>query len=338
MAHPFKNIVGIDLGTSRTRIWSSGSDELIDEATALALDTQSTRVVAVGDAAAAMQGRVNDQLEIIFPVVGGEVQDEQYFKAFLKVLLQRVTQPLQIVQPTVMMSVPHFLTQAKREMVTQFLYELGMRQVYTMSQVLASAIGSGVPIADPSGSCVVSYGAGVIESGVISVGSVGTATNITIAGDHLSQKIGLHLQQHQGISVSNQTLQKVKKQVVSLDTQVTRSLVIGGQDVNSLTPREIEITNHDLDEVVRSVVVRQAELLDRTMQQIPPELVTDIVDKGILLTGAGAQLHGLAGYLSERVELPVAVVEKPDLAVINGVSTALQHLDEFVKSIGFLTH
>ena len=327
--------VGIDLGTTRTRIWSNESGFIVDEATWIAVDQHSGKVVAVGDEAAAMTGRVGESVKVFSPIDHGEVIDHELLQAFLKVLLQRVFTSLTFFRPLVMVSVPAGLSPAKREIVVESLFGVGAKEVFTMAQPLAAAIGAGVPIADSSGTFLFHLGGGVVEAAVISLGSMVISDETTKAGQYLDQKIVAAIKQEKELVISLRTAEMLKQMVGSLDEQATRTLLTSGQDLHRGSPKEVSVEAVVLFELLEKVADHFQQLLQRLLSDVPPELTVDIIDKGLLLTGGLAQLHGLSEYLVDKLGVPVASVDEPEKAVVKGLATALEHLDEFRESIGY---
>lgn len=327
-------VVAIDVGTARTRIWSSQIEAPLDEASCLAVEQPSTRVVAVGDEAAEMGGRVASKIEVIWPIRQGEVVDIELAQAFLRGLWQKAVPHVSIVQPVVMIAVPHTLSPAKRQLITEIIYKLGARDVFTISQPLASAIGAGVPIADASGSLVVSLGAGVAEAAVISLGSVVEATVSYQAGDYWNQLLQLTLQRDLGLVVGRGVTEQLKQHVASFGKP--KKILITGQDVEHVAPKEVWIETNDIQSVLDKIATSTAQLVEQVLSKVPPELTVDVIDKGILLTGGGAQLTSINQVLTEQLGVAVTVADTPADTCFKGTQTALHNLDDFRQSLGYL--
>jgi rod shape-determining protein MreB and related proteins len=327
--------VGIDLGTSRTRIWSSSTGFSVDEATCLAVDQSTGKVVAFGDEAAAMHGRVAQTVQVLEPVKQGEMVDPSLLQAFLQVLLQQVFPSTTFFRPIIMVSVPSHLSTAKRQILTETLFGVGGKEVFTIAQPLAAAIGAGVPIADASGTFIFHLGGGGVETAVISLGSIVVSGHSPRGGLHLDQKLQLDIKKKMELLVSRRTAEMLKSVVCSLQTGSTRELLTSGQDVSQGSPKEVVVTAEMLRPVVLGVAEHYESLLKSLLSQVPPELTVDAIDKGLLLTGGLAQLHGLADYCVSRLGVPVAVVDQPEKAVVRGLATALEHLSEFQSSLGY---
>jgi rod shape-determining protein MreB and related proteins len=329
--------VGIDLGSTRTRVWSAETGFTVDEATCLAVDERSGKVVAVGDEAATMHGRVTQSLQIYEPVKNGEVTDINLLQAYLKVMLQKVFPTTTFFRPLIMVSVPSHLSMAKRQILIEALYAVGGKEVFTITQPLAAAIGAGVPIADASGTFLFHLGGGGVETAVISLGSVVVSDHSSRGGQYLDQKLQLLVKRKAELLISQRTAEMLKIAVASLDEHSTRELLTSGQDVGQGSPKEEILTAQLLYPEVAKLAEHYESLLKRLLSQIPPELTVDAIDKGLLLTGGMAQLNGLVDFSVNRLGVPATVVDDPEKAVVRGLATALEHLEEFQTSLGYLS-
>jgi rod shape-determining protein MreB and related proteins len=338
-------IIAIDAGTQRTRIWSNtllnedsdlDQSEVIDRATCLAIEKNTGKVIQVGDEAQVMEGRVGSDIEVVHPIRRGEVVDSLQFKAFLQLLLSKIVSPITLSRPVMLIAVPSTLSVAKREQLSNSLYDLGAQEVYTINQSLASAIGSGVPIADATGSFMMQCGAGIIEASVISLGSSVANDTTWFAGHWFDEYIQAHFRQSFGLIISKETAIKIKSTMVQIGiSESNQEFLVSGQDLSTASPREISINEEDLQAPVQLFAHQFELLLKRLLANLPPELSVDVIDKGLLLSGGLAQLRGLEDFLRVSLGVPVATVEHPTLTVIQGLKTALQHIDEFKQSLGY---
>lgn len=327
--------VGVDLGSSRTRIWLEGKGVCLDQPTCLAFDRDSRRVVAIGSDAALMTGRVGKNISVVWPVAGGSVADPDSLESLLKLFFQKITLSQVFSQPIVMVSTSSELTSVARDTLVGVLYQTGAREVYTIAQPLAASIGAGVPIADASGSFVLQMGAGVVEATATSFGSVVHTTSTTRAGNYLTQKIQAIVKQLFELDIAHDTAEELQRRVTSVTTKTHRELLITGQDSTTKSPRERVITSDDLKKTVTGVLKRYEGLLRRLLSELPPELTVDVIDKGLLLSGAFAQLDGVDAFFVRALGVPVSVVDKPDHAVVLGIGSTLQNLDQFKESLGY---
>ncbi len=330
--------LGLDLGSDQTRLYLLGQGVVIDQPSVLALNEKNGKVVAVGQDAAEMEGRVegpNSPLKLYRPFQQGQVYDNETAQALLRVWLQEILGWRFLFSPVVMVSVPAASTQASRQAVTELLHELGAREVYTMAQPLAAAIGSGVPIADASGTLIAQLGAGVAEVALISLGSLVEFESTLQAGRELDQQLQLTIQENYKATVGLETVKKLKHQLLLLNGSTQTSLVIG-QSLSDQSPQEIQVQASQLSPVVKVAADRLVAMIRSLLAKTPPELTADVLDKGVLLAGGLAQLRGLSTYLTQSLGLPVSLVEKPQQVVVDGLGLALEHLDEFKQSFGYM--
>jgi rod shape-determining protein MreB and related proteins len=327
--------IGLDLGSDRVRIWQAGNGIVADEPARIAVDRLSGRVLAVGQDALDMEGRVADHIAVVRPMRDGELYDARAAQTFLKVLLQKVYPSRLVVNPVILGSVPAGSTQAAREAMTQLLYSLGAREAYTIAAPLAASIGAGVPIADASGSFFLHLGAGVVEGAVISLGSLVSHETTRYAGDYLTDRVRYQIKKTQTLTVSRTTAELVKRNIASAHYQASREQLVAGQDLQTGNPKEVMITAATLHPEITQIIKRYEDLLRQLLSNIPPELTVDVIDKGLLLSGGLAQIHGLEQHLTKTLGIATSVVEEPDLAVINGIGTVLEHLDQFTESLAY---
>ncbi|MBD3250038.1 MAG: hypothetical protein GF381_00480 [Candidatus Pacebacteria bacterium] len=327
--------IGLDLGSARTRMWVQGEGLLINEASLVALDTQNQKLIAVGDQANSMSGRAGEGIEVRPLLKRGQLQDDELLESFLKILLQRISDKAAFISPSIMVSLPTNLTPAKKQATVQVLYQLGAREVYTVSQPLAAAIGSGVPTADASGCFLLQLGQGVVEAAAISLGKVVVSKTSFQAGHFLSRDIGYWLKKSQQLEVSQEVVEQIKTRILSLDQERNLSLAIVGVGLTKRDPQEIKLNSSQLRSLAEQSADHWGGLVRQLLSQVPPALTADVLDKGILLSGGLAQLDGLASHLTQLLQLPVSLVENPDQAVVDGTATILEHLSEFKKSLAY---
>lgn len=342
--------VGLDLGSDKTRIWNDRDGLVLDQPSCLAVDQRSQRVLAVGDEAQAMEGRVGSHIKVHYPIRRGVVYDADLAQALVKAFLHEGSWLSSFFNPLMLVSAPAGCTQAERDGLVQLAYSLGASEVYTITEPLAASIGAGVPIADASGSFFLHLGAGRVEGSVVSLGSLVDFESTDKAGLALLRSIRRSFQQDQQLIISQETarwiLQEVCQVVVdngqasfartkSGQGEAGNKQLVAGQDLIEGSPKEILIQASDLHAVVLQAANRYKLLLEKLLSRIPPELTVDVIGKGLLLSGGLAQLKGLGGYLTKKIGAPVAVVDKPDQAVIDGLAVVLENIKLFKESLGY---
>lgn len=331
----FTQVVGLDLGTSQTRIWTDREGIILTEPTCLAVDERTNKVVAVGQEAVAMEGRVGRSVKLYRPIQSGKLYDMDIARALLKVFLQRVLKSNSFFRPIMMVSLPASSTEVDRVAMTELLYSVGAREVYTISQPLAAAIGAGVPIADASGSFILQMGSGIVEAGIISLASLITFESTRLAGMTADVRIQNQVRDEVGLTIGLETAEELKHSLATILPGATKEELVTGQDVIESSPKEVKLTSAQIRPPLLKLADQYESLLKKLFSQIPPELTADVIDKGMLLSGGLAQLNGLDLYLVNHLGIPVAVVEEPHLTTIKGIATALEHLDLFKESLGY---
>ena len=327
-------LVGVDLGTSRVRIWIDKGGFVLDEPSCIAIDSRSQKVIAVGSEAFEMRGRVGEHIKVWFPIKKGQVYDLDIALAMMKLFWEKAV-GRNLISPVVMVSIPASSTDVSEKITTKLFYSLGAKEVYTISQSLAAVIGAGVPIADASGGFILQMGAGVVEGAVISLGGVVGYESSTLAGEMADERIILSLRKNQQVIIGLQTAEKVKSQVGSV-ANLTAEITVGGKDMARSSPQEIKVNSLMIAQPLTKLAIVYENLLKKLLTQIPPELTVDIIDKGLLLSGGWAQLRGLEEFFIEKLGIPASVVEEPERVVIKGIGTVLRHLDEFKESLGYI--
>jgi len=328
--------IGIDLGTSRLRIWTNQDGYIVDEPTAIAVDTERDKVIAVGKEAREMFGRVSDKIVVSRPMSAGFMTNPELTQAMLRVFLQKVFKNPFFLKPIFMLSVPSEAGEAERSALLEVMIAVGAREVYFVDQLVAAAIGAGVPIADASGSFMLHLGAGVVETGIISLGSIIQSHTGSWGGDELDRAIQRVLRQSDYLSIGLATAEKLKNQLSDLREQPSsKNLRVTGQDLLESAPREVLVPAIALQTVLNQAAVEYVQIMKKLLEKIPAELTSDVIDKGLLLSGGLANLKGLDGFLLNHLGIPVSVVDEPERAVIKGVARILQNLDLFKESIGY---
>jgi rod shape-determining protein MreB len=327
--------IGIDLGSTKVRMWSDQDGVFVDEPACIAIDRKLQKVLAVGKEAQEMMGRMGQDVQVVFPIEAGIITDQEVASVMLRLFLRRALKSLYFFRPIYMVSVGAHFTQTERDEVVKIFYALGAHEVYLVDQCLAAAIGAGVPIADASGTFLVQLGGGVVEAGIISFGSLVAAQTLLEAGKALDRKIQIAIKKQHKLQIGSQTAQKLKHSLGSVEAELNKELLVTGQDLITAVPREVTITASTLHPVLSEYAEHCAALVKKLFAQVPSELTSDVIDKGMLLSGGLAQLHGLDHFFTARLGVLATVVEDPEQAVIRGLEQILQNLELFKESVGY---
>ncbi len=331
----FNRRIGIDLGSSRTRIWVNGQGLIVNEPSLIAVDQRDQRVLAVGQEAKDMLGRVDKTVQVFSPIKYPKIEDDDLVQALLKVLLNRLSQEVYFFSPVMLLVIPSHTTPVVKDVLVKILTNLGASEVLLIEQPLAAMIGAGVPIADASGSFVLQLGESVVEAAALSLGKTVRTFTSHQAGSDMSQELIYWFRQEKNLKISTNIAEKVKRRLGNLSEEAHYKLGVSGVKLQGKSLTEIEVHAQEVRQVLEPYGQIYLSLLKELLTSVPPDLTIDVVDKGLLLSGGLAQLAGLEDYFIRRLDIPVSMVEEPDLAVIRGVGTVLKHLDEFKQSLAY---
>jgi rod shape-determining protein MreB len=316
--------LGIDLGTTQTRIADSTA-VLIDEPTIVAIVIAEQKIVALGREAQGMQGRVSaESIEVAHPMQNGVVADYEITEALLAYLLRQVSGPMRILRPRVMITVPYGVTSVEARAVHEAVLQAGSRDAYLIQQPLAAAIGVDLPVGSPSGNMVVCLGGGATQAAVISMHGIVAAETLRAGGLHLDEAVAAYVRRKYGVVIGPTTAEQLKLRIGAAVLQEKEdSLEVQGQDQVSGLPRPVTLTSGEVVEALQEPLKQVVENCRRVLEKTPPELVSDIIDRGVALTGGGAQLRGIDKLLTKALGIPAYVVDNPTTCVVQGAVKAL---------------
>ena len=316
--------LGIDLGTTQTRIADSGG-VLMDEPTIVAIVIEEQKIVALGKEARGMQGRVSEEtIEVTHPLQKGVVADYEITEALLAYLLKQVSGPMRIFRPRVMITVPYGVTSVEARAVHEAVLQAGSRDAYLIQQPLAAALGVDLPVGAPSGNMVVCLGGGTTQAAVISMYGIVAAETLRAGGMQLDEAIALYVRRKYGVVIGLTTAEQLKVRIgaaVSQDKE--ESLEVQGQDQVSGLPRPVTLTTGEVVEALQEPLKQVIENCRRVLEKTPPELVSDIIDSCLALTGGRAQMRGIDKLLTKALGIPAYVVDNPTTCVVQGAVKAL---------------
>jgi rod shape-determining protein MreB len=323
-AFSFSKDLGIDLGTIQTRIADSGGI-LVDEPTIVAIVIQEQKIVALGMEAAGMQGRVSDEsIEVANPLQNGVVADYEITEALLHHLIRRVSGPMRVFRPRVMITVPYGVTSVESRAVHEAVLQAGSRDAYLIQQPLAAALGVDLPIGSPSGNMVICMGGGVTQAAVISMYGIVAAETMRSGGTQLDEAIVTYVRKKYGVIIGPSTAEQLKIKIgAAIPQDKEESLEVQGQDQVSGLPRPVTLTTGEVVEALQEPLKQVIETCRRVLEKTPPELVSDIIDRGVALCGGGALLRGTDKLLTKALGIPAYMVDNPTTCVVEGAVKAL---------------
>ncbi len=322
----FSKDLGIDLGTMFTRL-ADGTQVLLEEPTIVAIEVNDQKMVAVGQEARDMQGRVPESIEVSRPLRNGVIADYEITETLLSYLLQRVSGSMRIFRPRVMVSVPYGVTSVERRAVYEAVMEAGSREAFLIQQPLAAAIGIDLPINSPSGNMVICLGGGCTEAAVMAMYGIVSADTLRSGGLDLDEAIISYVRRKYGVVIGQITAEQLKVRIGAAVPQDTEnSMEVQGQDQVTGLPRPVTLTTGEIVEALQDPLKLIVENGRKVLEKTPPELVSDIIDRGVALCGGGALLRGVDRLLTKSLGIPAYLVDNPMTCVVEGA----------VKSFGML--
>lgn len=319
----FSKDLGIDLGTMFTRLADS-TQVLVEEPTIVAIEAYAQKMVAVGQEARDMYGRVPDSIEVARPLKNGVIADYEITETLLSYLLQRVSGSMRIFRPRVMISVPYGVTSVERRAVYEAVLEAGSREAYLIQQPLAAALGVDLPIGSPSGNMAICLGGGCTEAAVMAMYGIVSGETLRAGGMDLDEAIVNYIRRKYGIVIGQVTAEQLKTKIGAAVPQDTEnSMEVQGQDQVTGLPRPVTVTTGEIVEALQEPLKAVIETGRRVLERTPPELVADIIDRGVALCGGGALLRGIDKLLTKSLGIPAYLVDNPMTCVVEGAVKSL---------------
>ena len=320
--------IGIDLGTTNVLVYVVGKGIVLSEPSVVAISTKRGHVQAVGRGAMEMLGRNPDTIEVIRPMRSGVIADYVITEAMLRYFIQRVSGWLRLFKPEVMVSIPAGATTVEMRAVRDAAIQSGAGKWHLIREPLAAAIGANVPIAEPSGNMVVCIGGGTTEVAVISLNGVVVSNSLRVAGNRLDEAIASYIKRKYNLMIGERTAEEVKVQIGSaLILDPPLKMTVRGRDQVSGLPRTVEVSSTEITEAMMEPLQHILEAIRTVLVETPPELASDIIDRGIVLTGGTAQLRQFDRLLTQATGVPCYVADHPLHCTCIGTGLALQHME-----------
>ena len=331
----FSNDIGIDLGTANTLVYVKGRGIVINEPSIVAINQKTGQVVAVGQQAKDMLGRTPAHIIAVQPVVDGVISDFEVTAEMLSYLIRKAQEGHpKFLGPRIAIGVPSGITSVEIRAVRDAARAGGAREVHIIEEPLAAAIGIELSVHEPRGSMVVDIGGGTTDVGIISLGGIVNSRNVRVAGDRFNADIVSHARNEFKLVIGSKTAEEIKIAIASVASSRERLEAIArGRDVVTGLPREIIITDSDVRNAIGHSVEELLEAVKEVLESTPPEIVADVMQRGIHLVGGGALIRGLAEFLSSSLGVPVVVAADPLTAVVRGTSIILSDLDMYREAL-----
>ena len=328
----FSRDIGIDLGTANVLIHVKGKGIVLDEPSVVAMDRNTGKVLEVGEAAWKMVGRTPGNIEAIRPLKDGVIADFDVTEAMLKHFVNKINVRGMFSKPRMLICCPTNITKVEQKAIKQAAEKSGGKIVYLEEEPKVAAIGAGMDIFQPSGNMIVDIGGGTTDVAVLSMGDIVTSQSIKMAGDKFDMDILNYVKKEYKLLIGERTAEDIKIQVATVFPGArNESIDIRGRDMMSGLPRTITIHSEEIEKALRESIYVIVQAAKNVLEKTPPELSADIIDRGVILTGGGALLHGIDQLLAEELKVPVFLSEEPMSCVAKGTGIMLENIDKIAR-------
>ena len=333
LASAFLKDIGIDLGTANTLVYIKGQGVVIDEPSVVAIEKSTGKVLAVGSEAKNMLGRTPGNIVAVRPLKDGVIADFDITQEMLKYFIRKVIGGRSLIQPRIVVGIPSGVTEVEKRAVIDATIQAGAREAFLIEEPMAAAIGAELPVYEPTGSIVVDIGGGTTDVAVISLGGIVKSTSVRVGGDKVDDAIVQYIKKTYRVLIGERTAEEIKIKIgaaVILGSEGAETYSFRGRDLVTGLPRTIEVTSKVIEEAINDPVFSIVEAVKSTLEKTPPELASDIMDRGIMLTGGGALLKNIDKLLSKETGVPVFVAEDALACVAYGTGKVAENM-EFLK-------
>jgi rod shape-determining protein MreB and related proteins len=328
----FSNDIGIDLGTANTLVFVRGQGIVLNEPSVVAVEVSTNKILAIGSEARKMLGRTPGEINAIRPLKDGVIADFEITERLLSDFIKRVVRHKFLMKPRIVICVPSGITEVEKRAVRDSAENAGAREVFLVQEPMAAAIGVGLPVDQPSGIMIIDVGGGTSEIAVIALNGIVNNTSIRIAGDEMNEAIVIYLKKNYNLLIGELTAEEVKINIGSaFELDREEFMEIKGRDLVAGVPKNIKISSAQIREALTEPVNSIIDAVRQSLEQTPPELASDILDRGIVLTGGGALLKGLDKRIRHETNLPVIVADDPLTCVARGTGVILENMNKYSK-------
>jgi len=326
------NEVAVDLGTATTLIYLKEKGIVLDEPSVVAIDKETGKVIAVGDEAKKMLGKTPTEIIARRPMKDGVIADFVLVQEMLHHFITKVTKKSLFLHPKVLICVPSGITEVEMRAVKDSAIQAGAREVYLVSEPIAAAVGIGLPISEPIGNMVIDIGGGTTEIAVIALSGIVSSISVRTAGDEMDEAIVEYVKRKYNVLIGEQTAERIKMEIGDcVPLGEDKEMEIRGRDLVRGVPRTLKITSSEVREALKEPLSQIIDATKKALDRTPPELSSDIIDKGIYLTGGGALLKNLDVLIQEATGLPVRIAEDPRTCVVRGAGKILDNIENYEK-------
>ncbi len=330
----FVRKIGIDLGTANVLVYVPGKGIVVNEPSVVAVSILDNRVLAIGNDAKEMLGRTPDTIIASRPMKEGVIADYKITEAMLRYFINKVSGKFRLIRPEVMISIPAGITSTEKRAVIDAAVRSGAKTAYVVKEPVLAAIGAGIPINQPVGNMIINIGGGTSEVAVISLGGVVEAHSARVGGNKMDQAIADYIKRKYGLAIGDKTAEEIKIKIGSALPQVKEEYAdVRGRDLTGGLPKMIRVSSNEITEAMQDELREIITAIKKVLQETPPELAADIMDKGMVLSGGGALLKHLDQLIAKTIDVPCYVAEEPLFCVIKGIGMALENLELYKRTI-----
>lgn len=330
----FLRKIGVDLGTANTLVFVPGKGVVINEPSVVAVSLAENKVLAVGNEAKEMLGRTPDAIVASRPLRNGVIADYKTTEAMLKYFINKVSGKVRLVRPEVMISVPAGITSTEKRAVIDAALKAGAKSAYVMKEPILASIGAGIPIHNAQGNMIIDIGGGTSEIAIISLGGVVAAHSARVGGNKFDQAIIDYIKRKHGLTIGDRTAEEIKMNIGSALAQVKEEYMeVKGRDLTGGLPKTVKISSNEVTEALQDELREVINAIKKVLQETPPELAADVMDKGMVLSGGGALLKNLDKLIAKTINVPCYVADDALYCVVKGTGKALDNLDLYKRTI-----
>lgn len=330
----FVRKIGIDLGTANTLVFIPGEGVVINEPSVVAISLFENKVLAVGNEAKEMLGRTPDTIVASQPLRDGAIADYRVTEAMLRYFINRVAGKVRFIRPEVVLSIPAGVTSTERRAVVDAAMKAGAKAAYVVKEPILAAIGAGIPIHTAQGNMIINIGGGTSEIAIISLGGVVASHSARVGGNKIDQAISDYIKRKYSLAIGDRTAEEVKMKIGSAIAQVKEEhMEVRGRDLMGGLPKTITIASNEITEAIQDELREIINCIKQVLQETPPELAADIMDKGMVLSGGTAQLKYLDQLIAKTINVPCYVADDPAYCVVKGTGIVLDNLDVYKRSL-----
>lgn len=321
--------IGIDLGTANILVTVKGKGIVLNEPSVVAIDTVTNDILATGYEAKEMLGRTPETIKAIRPLKDGVIADFSATQLMLKNIIRKICKRYNIGKPRVVVGVPSGITEVEERAVQESILQAGAKEVYLIEEPMAAAIGAGLDVAEPSGNIIVDIGGGTTEVAIISLGGIVISHSLKIAGDEMDEDIIEYFRKELGVVIGETTAEQVKLNIAcAMPLMTDTPMEVRGRDIVTGLPINITVTSSQIQEAIKNSIAEIVEVVKLTLEKTPPELASDIVERGIFIAGGGALIKNIDKLLSEKTGIPVFIAQDPLDCVVKGTEKTLEDLEK----------